>query len=87
VRNDGGSRNGARERGRQGRGAPAVEGDGSDGGSTTTGTADRRRQGRRIDDGRGEVDDGGRGEIIWAVGTTRGHTRLSRGKPTPGVLA
>jgi hypothetical protein len=46
--------------------APAVEGDGSDGGSTTTAMADRRRQGRRID--------GGRGEIIWAVwGTTATH--------------
>jgi hypothetical protein len=77
VRNDGGSRNGARERGRQGRGAPAVEGDG---GSTTTTKADRRRQGRRIDGGRGEVDDGGREELardFWPCGERRPHTTKS----------
>jgi hypothetical protein len=42
------SRNGAREIGWQGRGAPAVDGDGSDGGSTAAGE-------RQIDSGGGEA--------------------------------
>jgi hypothetical protein len=80
VRNDGESRNGARERGRQWRGAPAMEGDGSDGGSTTAATADRRRQGRGGSMAAGERQiDGGRG-IFWSLaicpcvwGTTATH--------------